>query len=76
MSFAPRAMYRWLDPQGAMLAEVQQGITVSASGPRAVYFASIRNRTPIARRRFACAKRVVETWIRSSGVSATVVAVG
>lgn len=73
MSPTPRAMYRWLDPQGVVLAEVQQGVAMTPTGPRAAYFAVVPGQAPIPKERFTCAKKVIDQWTSLNRIRATVV---
>ena len=66
-------MYRWLDPQGVVLAEVRQGVAVTPTGPRAAYFAVVPGQAPIPKERFTCAKKVIDQWTSLNRIRATVV---
>lgn len=73
MSPAPRTMYRWLDPRGVVLAEVQQGLAMTPAGPRAAYYAVVPGQAPIAKERFTCAKKVIDQWVSMNRLRATIV---
>lgn len=73
MNAPARAMYRWLDPQGVVLAEVRQGLAMTPAGPRAAYYAVVPGQAPIAKERFTCAKKVIDQWVTLNRIHATVV---
>lgn len=66
-------MYRWLDPQGVVLAEVRQGLAVTPAGPKATYLAVVPGQAPIHKERFTCARKVIDQWISLNRIRATVV---
>jgi hypothetical protein len=68
-----KAMFRWVDPRGAVVAEVLQGARLSPTGPRAVYIARVAGEQ-VEKQNFSCAKRVIDEWLRANGVRATPVA--
>jgi len=65
-----KPMYRWVDLRGAVVAELLQGVRLSPSGPRAVYIARVAGEQ-VEKQTFACAKRVIDEWLRVNRVRAT-----
>lgn len=68
-----RAMFRWVDARGLVVAEVLQGARMTPGGPRAFYVARVAGEQ-VEKPRFACAKRIVEQWLKGNGIRATAVA--
>ena len=65
-----RPMFIWRDPRGILVADVVQIAKMTPAGPRAFYVARVQGEQ-VEKPRFACAKRVVESWLRANGVQAT-----
>jgi hypothetical protein len=64
-------MYVWRDPHGTLVADVVQGARMTPVGPRAVYIARVQG-DQVEKQRFACAKRVIEDWLRVNRIQATI----
>jgi len=66
-----RPMYVWRDPRGMLVADVVQIAKMTPAGPRAFYVARVQGEQ-VEKPRFACAKRIVEDWLRVNRIQATV----
>ena len=66
-----RPMYVWRDPYGTPIADVVQIAKMTPAGPRAFYIARVQGEQ-VEKPRFACAKRVVEDWLRVNRIQATI----
>jgi hypothetical protein len=64
-------MYVWRDPRGMLVADVVQIAKMTPAGPRAFYVARVQGEQ-VEKPRFACAKRIVEDWLRVNRIQATV----
>ena len=67
-----RPMFIWRDPRGMLVADVVQIAKMTPAGPRAFYVARVQGEQ-IEKPRFACAKRVIEDWLRQNRIQATAV---
>lgn len=65
-----RPMYIWRDPRGVLIADVVQIAKMTPQGPRAFYLARVQGEQA-EKPTFACAKRMVEDWLRQNRVQAT-----
>lgn len=65
-----RPMFIWRDPRGMLVADVVQIAKMTPAGPRAFYVARVQGEQ-IEKPRFACAKRVIEDWLRQNRIQAT-----
>jgi hypothetical protein len=63
-------MFIWRDPRGMLVADVVQIAKMTPAGPRAFYVARVQGEQ-IEKPRFACAKRVIEDWLRQNRIQAT-----
>lgn len=63
-------MFIWRDPRGMLVADVVQVAKMTPAGPRAFYVARVQGEQ-IEKPRFACAKRVIEDWLRQNRIQAT-----
>lgn len=66
-----RPMFIWRDPRGMLVADVVQVAKMTPAGPRAFYVARVQGEQ-VEKPRFACAKRVIEDWLRQNRIQATV----
>lgn len=66
-----RPMFIWRDPRGTLVADVVQIAKMTPAGPRAFYLARVQGEQ-IEKPRFSCAKRVIEDWLRTNKIRATV----
>lgn len=65
-----RPMFIWRDRNGTLVADVVQVAKMTPAGPRAFYVARVQGEQ-IEKPRFACAKRVIEDWLRQNRIQAT-----
>jgi hypothetical protein len=63
-------MFIWRDRNGTLVADVVQVAKMTPAGPRAFYVARVQGEQ-IEKPRFACAKRVIEDWLRQNRIQAT-----
>jgi hypothetical protein len=66
-------MFRWVDARGVTIADVAQTVRMVGGRPVAVYVARVPGEQ-MEKPRFACAKRLVEEWLRVNKIAATPVA--
>jgi len=66
-----RPMFIWRDRSGTVVADIVQVARPTQFGPRAAYLARVRGEE-VEKPRFACAKRVIEEWLRKNRIVATV----
>lgn len=66
-------MFRWVDARGVTIADVAQTVRMVGGRPVAVYVARVLGEQ-MEKPRFACAKRLVEEWLRVNKIAATPVA--
>lgn len=66
-------MFRWVDARGVTVADVAQTMRVAGSRPVILYIARVPGEQ-MEKPRFACAKRLVEEWLRANKIAATPVA--
>lgn len=63
-------MFIWRDRNGSLVADVVQVARATPAGPRAIYIARVQGEQ-VEKPRFACAKRVIEEWLRQNHILAT-----
>lgn len=65
------AMFKWVDARGAVVAEIHQELRRLPGQPPTVMFVAKVLNGQTEKPRFACAKRVVDDWLRNNRISAT-----